>query len=37
MTDIMQTEAGTGTEIFVLLNKLKKSPRNVRQMPHRKV
>lgn len=34
MTDIVQTQAVSGTEIFVPLNKLKKSPRNVRKVPH---
>ncbi len=30
----MQTEALTGVEIFVPLNKLKKSPKNARKVPH---
>lgn len=36
MTDTIQTaaQAVTGVEIFVALNKLKKSPRNVRKVPH---
>lgn len=34
MTDSVQTEAVSGIEIFVPLNKLKKSPRNVRKVPH---
>jgi len=34
MTDSVQTEAVSGSEIFVPLNKLKKSPRNARKTPH---
>ncbi|EZP81804.1 putative transcriptional regulator [Novosphingobium resinovorum] len=34
MTDTVQTEAVGGVEIFVPLNKLKKSPRNARKVPH---
>jgi ParB family chromosome partitioning protein len=34
MTESVQTETVSGTEIFVPLNKLKKSPRNVRKVPH---
>ena len=34
MTDTVQTEAVSGVEIFVPLNKLKKSPRNARKVPH---
>ena len=34
MTNINQTEAVSGVEIFVPLNKLKKSPRNARKVPH---
>ena len=34
MTDTVQTEAVSGVEIFVPLNKLKKSPRNARKAPH---
>jgi ParB family chromosome partitioning protein len=34
MTDTVQTEAVSGSEIFVPLNKLKKSPRNVRKVAH---
>ncbi|WP_336959905.1 ParB/RepB/Spo0J family partition protein [Sphingobium aquiterrae] len=34
MTDTVQTEAVSGIQIFVPLNKLKKSPRNARKMPH---
>jgi len=37
MTDTVQTEAISGVEIFVPLNKLKKSPRNVRKVPHAEV
>lgn len=34
MTDTVQTKAVTGVEIFVALNKLKKSPKNARKVPH---
>jgi ParB family chromosome partitioning protein len=34
MTDTIQTEAVSGVEIFVPLNKLKKSPKNARKVPH---
>ncbi|WP_174274382.1 ParB/RepB/Spo0J family partition protein [Sphingomonas bacterium] len=34
MTDTVQTEAVSGVEIFVPLNKLKKSPNNARKVPH---
>jgi ParB family chromosome partitioning protein len=34
MTESVQTETVSGAEIFVPLNKLKKSPRNVRKVPH---
>ncbi len=34
MTDTVVPVAVSGTEIFVPLNKLKKSPRNVRKVPH---
>ena len=34
MTDTVQTEAVSGVEIFVPLNKLKKSPSNARKVPH---
>jgi ParB family chromosome partitioning protein len=34
MTDTIQTEAVSGVEIFVPLNKLKKSPNNARKVPH---
>jgi Predicted transcriptional regulators len=34
MTDTVQTEAVSGVEIFVPLNKLKKSPKNARKVPH---
>jgi len=34
MPDTVQTEAVSGVEIFVPLNKLKKSPKNARKVPH---
>jgi ParB family transcriptional regulator, chromosome partitioning protein len=34
MTVTVQTEAVIGVEIFVPLNKLKKSPKNARKVPH---
>jgi len=34
MTETVQTEAVSGVEIFVPLNKLKKSPKNARKVPH---
>jgi hypothetical protein len=34
MTDTNQTEVVSGVEIFVPLNKLKKSPKNARKVPH---
>ncbi|MDB5575368.1 MAG: chromosome partitioning protein ParB [Bradyrhizobium sp.] len=34
MTDTVEPVAVSGSEIFVPLNKLKKSPRNVRKVPH---
>lgn len=34
MNDTVQTEAVSGVEIFVPLNKLKKSPNNARKVPH---
>lgn len=34
MTDTVQTEAVSGVEIFVPLNKLRKSPKNTRKVPH---
>jgi ParB family chromosome partitioning protein len=34
MTDTVQSEAVSGVEIFVPLNKLKKSPNNARKVPH---
>ncbi len=34
MTDTIQTEAVSGIQIFVPLNKLKKHPRNARKVPH---
>ncbi|MBA3677561.1 MAG: ParB N-terminal domain-containing protein [Sphingosinicella sp.] len=34
MTDTVKTEAVSGVEIFVPLNKLKKSPNNARKVPH---
>jgi len=34
MIDTVQTEAVSGVEIFVPLNKLKKSPNNARKVPH---
>ncbi|WP_273728926.1 ParB N-terminal domain-containing protein [Brucella gallinifaecis] len=33
-TASVEAEPGTGTEIFIPLNKLKKSPRNARKTPH---